>query len=312
MMEGAWKTPLLNIDFFSALLFLIAFAVIASVHFYLKKRPPFKRIIKGLSLEDAVISCIAFIVLFISFSQEIVLFWERIIDSRLGDAKISAEYLKGLWLLIYLLLFNAILIFVNAKYLKSKTLGILTIFIFCLSLVLIGQGFRSIQWLHAYHFSKGGVWISIPNIIRYISYAAIGVAFMAVKNLINKPFMDTDVQDLFDILLHLAIVIIMSLEIYLWVDLGGVQHPDKLYLSILWGIYSLGLITLGILWKKRHLRYFAIFIFAITLGKLVFYDVKALDTISKTILFISIGLILLIISFLYNKFKDVIFEDDDS
>jgi hypothetical protein len=312
MLEGSWKTPLLNIDFISSALFLLAFGVILSIHFYLKKKTRLTQITSGLSLEDLIITGISIIVLFISFSQEIILYWDRVIANVFGDQQVSAEHLKGIWLLNYFLLFNAILIFVNTKYIRSKTLGFFTIFIFCLSLVMVGDGFRSLQWLHDYHFSQEGSGFSMPNIIRFITYVSIGITFMAIKNLISKPFMETDVSDIFDILLHLTIVIILSLEIYLWADLSEVLHPDKLYLSILWGIYSLGLITIGILSKKKHLRYFAIFIFAITLGKLGFYDVQALDTISKTILFVSIGLLLLIISFLYNRYKDVIFEDKES
>jgi uncharacterized membrane protein len=76
----------------------------------------------------------------------------------------------------------------------------------------------------------------------------------------------------------------------------------------LWGLYSLTLIVLGIVKKKTHLRVGAIALFALTLVKLFFYDIADLDTISKTVVFVSLGILLLIISFLYNKYKDLIFE----
>lgn len=47
-------------------------------------------------------------------------------------------------------------------------------------------------------------------------------------------------------------------------------------------------------------------LFAITLIKLFFYDIAHLNTISKTIVFVSLGILLLIISFLYNKNKNKI------
>ena len=52
----------------------------------------------------------------------------------------------------------------------------------------------------------------------------------------------------------------------------------------------------------------AIALFALTLVKLFFYDIAGLDTISKTVIFVSLGILLLIISFLYNKYKNLIFE----
>ena len=64
-------------------------------------------------------------------------------------------------------------------------------------------------------------------------------------------------------------------------------------------------------WKNnKNLRIGAIVLFSITLIKLFFYDISHLDTLSKTIVFVSLGILLLIISFLYNKFKDIIFDEN--
>jgi len=42
----------------------------------------------------------------------------------------------------------------------------------------------------------------------------------------------------------------------------------------------------------------------------LFYDLASLSTISKTIVLIVLGVIMLIALFLYNKFKDWIFGND--
>ncbi|RZL57792.1 MAG: DUF2339 domain-containing protein, partial [Pedobacter sp.] len=83
----------------------------------------------------------------------------------------------------------------------------------------------------------------------------------------------------------------------------------KLGLSILWGIYSLFLISMGLAKNKKHLRIGAMVLFGITLIKLFIYDIAYLSTISKTIVFVSLGILLLIISFLYNKYKHLIIDD---
>ena len=101
----------------------------------------------------------------------------------------------------------------------------------------------------------------------------------------------------------------ISSELINWFDIFGYNESYKLGLSILWGIFSLVLIVLGIYQHKKYLRIGAIILFGITLAKLFFYDIAELGTISKTIVFVSLGILLLIISFLYNKFKDVIFND---
>jgi len=89
-------------------------------------------------------------------------------------------------------------------------------------------------------------------------------------------------------------------------DMGASEQSYKLGLSILWGEYALFLIGLGIWKKKQYLRIGAIILFGVTLIKLFVYDIAHLNTISKTIVFCSLGVLLLIISFLYNKYKSAI------
>ena len=111
---------------------------------------------------------------------------------------------------------------------------------------------------------------------------------------------------IFDLGLHISILWIVSSELINWLDLSGSSDSYKLGLTILWGVYALALIILGIWKKKKHLRIGAIVLFSVTLVKLFFYDISHLGTLSKTIVFLALGVLLLIVSFLYNKFKDVI------
>ena len=115
----------------------------------------------------------------------------------------------------------------------------------------------------------------------------------------------------FDGLLYITIIWVLSAEMITWLSI--LQYPEtfKLGLSILWGVYALVLIVLGIWKKKKHLRIGGIGLFAVTLAKLFLYDIAGLNTISKTIVFLSLGLLLLIISFLYNKYKSIINNDDE-
>jgi uncharacterized membrane protein len=110
----------------------------------------------------------------------------------------------------------------------------------------------------------------------------------------------------YDILLHLSAVWILSSELVNWMTIAGSTQSFKLGMSILWGTYALFVVVLGIWKKKKHLRIGAIVLFGATLLKLFFYDLSDLDTISKTILFVSLGTLLLIISFLYNKYTRMI------
>ena len=92
--------------------------------------------------------------------------------------------------------------------------------------------------------------------------------------------------------------------------IGIMEGSYKLSLSILWGLYALILVFVGITNAQKHLRYAAITLFTFTLLKLFFYDISGLNTIGKTIVFVSLGILLLLISFLYNKNKSSLFDDE--
>jgi uncharacterized membrane protein len=70
------------------------------------------------------------------------------------------------------------------------------------------------------------------------------------------------------------------------------------------------LVVIGIWKNKKYLRIAAISLFAVTLVKLFFYDISHLRTIPKTIIFVSLGVLLLVISFLYNKYRNKISEEN--
>ena len=146
--------------------------------------------------------------------------------------------------------------------------------------------------------------------IRYVSFIFVTLLLISSYNYIRQEYIKKELKIISELVFHLTILWIISSELLHWMDLGEATQSYKLGLSILWGVYALLLIALGIYKKKKYLRIGAIAVFGITLLKLFFYDISHLDTIAKTIVFISLGTLLLIISFLYNKYKDVIADDD--
>jgi uncharacterized membrane protein len=79
----------------------------------------------------------------------------------------------------------------------------------------------------------------------------------------------------------------------------------------MWGIYALVLISMGISKQQKHLRIMAIILFSITLIKLFIYDTEQLGTIGKTVVFVSVGILLLIVSFLYNQYKSKLLQESN-
>jgi len=90
--------------------------------------------------------------------------------------------------------------------------------------------------------------------------------------------------------------------------LGGLSNLQQMALSVVWVGYSILLIAFGIWRRMLSLRMVAIALVGIAILKIFFYDLSFLQTGYRIISFIALGLILLAISFLYQRFKSVIYE----
>ena len=136
--------------------------------------------------------------------------------------------------------------------------------------------------------------------IRYVSFVFVALALVVCYKYLQQDFIQPNLRIPFDFVLHVAMIWIASSELISWMDMADSTQSYKLGLSILWGVYSLFLITLGIWKRKKYLRIGAIVLFGLTLIKLFFYDIADMDTIAKTVVFVSLGMLLLIISFVQN------------
>lgn len=103
--------------------------------------------------------------------------------------------------------------------------------------------------------------------------------------------------------IHIAILWMLSLEVTHWLSADASDSARKLSLSILWGIYAIYILYLGIIKAFSALRVTAMIILGITLVKLFFYDISHLSTPAKTILFIALGGLLLLGAYFYQRYS---------
>jgi len=218
---------------------------------------------------------------------------------------------RNIYLLAYSLVFFGGMALLNFYKFKNKILGVSSIVIGLLVLFAaqtygLGElGDLRYSYIDG-HYSKYFD-VSINYIlIRYPLWAAVGFALWAIFKNAKSVIENTKFHLFLEAVIHVSILNFLSNELVTWLHIAGYQDIFKLGLSILWSVYSLILVSLGIYKKKKHLRIFALVLFGITLAKLFLYDISNLSTISKTVVLIVLGLLLLIISFLYNKFKDKI------
>jgi hypothetical protein len=78
------------------------------------------------------------------------------------------------------------------------------------------------------------------------------------------------------------------------------------WITVCWAVFGASLLLIGFWRQGRQLRYQGLALIMLTIIKVFFYDTRELSTIYRTISFMVLGVILLALSFLYNKYKDKI------
>ena len=271
------------------------------------------------------VSVLLIVTAYFTFELEIESFWNQKIAASgmktltTGDTPFSynqvdytLESFRSVWILNYTLLFSALVStlligFKSAKVFVWINLGIA----FFILLFFLSKGLFDLSELRqcylekcqGEYYSRGVYYI----LIRYISY--IFVAGLIVSLYRMHHAVGLKITVLFDLFIAGTILWILTSELLNWLDIAHSKNIYKLALSIFWGVYALALVIYGIWKKKTHLRIAAFGVLGITLLKLFFYDLSEMKPLSRAILFMALGVLMLGVSFLYNKYKNVIFDE---
>ncbi|OHB72411.1 MAG: hypothetical protein A2W23_03455 [Planctomycetes bacterium RBG_16_43_13] len=116
---------------------------------------------------------------------------------------------------------------------------------------------------------------------------------------------------------HFLVLFMLSLEIKDFfdlrkeaIDVGFMKDPQyakHMCFSALWSIYSIGLILVGIYKNSKILRYFSLTVLIFTIGKVFIHDLSFLEQVYRILSFVVLGMILLGVSYLYQRFKTELF-----
>ena len=100
----------------------------------------------------------------------------------------------------------------------------------------------------------------------------------------------------------------LTLTRLLLITFNEVNFSTAFSLSL--GIAAFILMCIGMRYHSKEIRIVSLAEFGIIIGKLILNDVWAMPALGKIIVFISLGAILLILSFLYQKLKDALFNEE--
>jgi len=146
---------------------------------------------------------------------------------------------------------------------------------------------------------------------RFAAYAVLIICFGVVVYAAREHASSVGPDELnalgvFAVAINVFALIALSLELWdhfgsragLGIDSGLAQH---LALSLLWTAYASGLIALGVKRESALLRWQALVLFGLVVVKVFIYDSSFLERFYRIVSFFILGLVLLTVSFLYQR-----------
>lgn len=156
---------------------------------------------------------------------------------------------------------------------------------------------------------------------HYLMTFIVVAALFAIGTFIRKNFQRTAPEfNIASWLISFIVVYLISAEtLHLWVAVSYrpgfpenvlTENAYKVGFPIVWSICSLTLMLLGMRYRVKTWRIISLSVFLVTTIKLFTYDISNVGQGGKIAAFIILGIILLVVSFMYQKIKGL-FKDDE-
>jgi hypothetical protein len=107
---------------------------------------------------------------------------------------------------------------------------------------------------------------------------------------------------------HAATIVVGSVSLWLYLSRWILLQAGGFYLTAGWSALALVLFIVGMVFRERVYRWLGLAVLAAALGRVVIFDVWKLETLYRIFSFMALGLVLLVLGFIYNKYQEKIKE----
>lgn len=227
--------------------------------------------------------------------------------------------LRTLYLTLYYLLFVLVVITVTQKLQQLVLPWRITaaLLVACIAIYIISEmSFKDLQEQLLTQQKYG-----IHFFVHWISAALVGYFFYKLIFILKENI--NNFKESFNILIWIlcsAIVIFLSIEINLicnhifFSSNNSFENIADTYvrtgLPILWGLCSFAFMFVGMRHKYKTLRIISLSLFSLTILKLFVFDISNISAGGKIAAFFFLGVLLLVVSFMYQRLKKIIIDDD--
>lgn len=227
---------------------------------------------------------------------------------------------RNLMMWLYQFVFIAILLFIQLRKKSNYELkvisgiGALLLLFYPIANLIIAK--MRLVYLSNHQFAGLYAWHYLIPIF------ALLIVYLLIKFIASNYDSTHTVFKISAWFLTAVVLYILSSEIVqIWVTIsnqqgfdwrGNRQHAVKVALPILWSLSSLMLMLIGMRKKIKLFRIISLSLFSLTIIKLFFYDISNMGQGGKIAAFIILGVILLLVSFMYQKIKGLFIDEKEN
>jgi uncharacterized membrane protein len=205
--------------------------------------------------------------------------------SKLQSIGIALIVATGILCLMYLMLYNPAVIDTREQYLNgyrpcSITFGLHFIFsVIFLYLLYVLKRRLTDSFETTQQTSNYSLWIVIPVFVYWLSAELDHMVVMMAQNPDGSDYI--------------------------------IEQTHKFGYPILWGVTSFVMVVLGLRNKNKQLRVIGLSLFSLIVLKLFLFDVWGMNEGGKILAFVLLGVLLLVVSFMYQRLKKILSNDEE-
>lgn len=217
-------------------------------------------------------------------------------------------------LFLYSLVYGGVVIYANQRWIRSKWLTVFSlagIAILWAHLLVVALPALNDMAAGYFQYRGGGTYFGLLHLlVRYLILGLVALIVVMGARIVREYVQEPMLKQGWWLMTYAGVLGIISYEYISWTTIAGGREQYRVGLSIIWGLFALALVIYGIWKKEKYIRMAAIVGLVATIGKLFMYDLAEAGTITKTVAFLTLGAILLLVSYLYNRYKEVLFGEE--
>jgi uncharacterized membrane protein len=231
---------------------------------------------------------------------------------------------KSIWVIQFLFALWGVILLGKRYISRDSTLGlniVLTVFVTISTTISLIIGFWNLNKLRieAFNYLSNPPEFFVPAFpptwydvqLRYYFLVVVAFLLFALYRFSTSTAMPRALAVIQRLFMHVVILWSLASEVIGWSVQFNSNPSYRFGISVTLSLYSFFLIALGIRKAAKYLCFAGLTLFFITLLKLFAFDIWILNSLAKTIAFISLGLLMLLVSFLYGKYKTKLFGSEE-